>query len=60
MLKINTIKQIITPEIGARLDSTRSNAMHYTGDWVGWMAGIIILMVPNIKVTTMLLYTILS
>ena len=32
-----------------------SNAMQYTGDWVGLMAGVVIIMVP-----TILLYTILS
>ena len=32
-----------------------SNAMQYTGDWVGLMAGVVIIMVP-----TIILYTILS
>jgi len=41
------------------------NAMQYTGDWVGLMAGVVIIMVPTTKVTTIkvptiLLYTILS
>jgi len=37
-----------------------SNAMQYTGDWVGLMAGVVIIVVPTIKVPTILLYTILS
>jgi ABC-type glycerol-3-phosphate transport system permease component len=32
-----------------------SNAMQYTGDWVGLMAGVVIIMVP-----TIILYTVLS
>jgi hypothetical protein len=39
MLKINTIKQIITPEIGTRLDSTRSQMPCFTpvtGRFDGW------------------------
>ncbi len=36
-----------------------SNAMQYTGDRVGLMAGVVIIMVPTIKVPTILLYTIL-
>jgi hypothetical protein len=34
--------------------------MQYTGDRVGLMAGVVIIMVPTTKVTTILLCTILS
>jgi len=54
----------------AKLEAKLSNAMQYTGDWVGLMAGVVIIMVPTtkvptikvptIKMPTILLYTILS
>ena len=36
------------------------NTMQYTGDWVGLMAGVVIITVPTTKVPTILLYTIVS